>query len=54
MLIFQKPKTEFIKRTIPLSDNVLTEPKDHRKKQFEEKLKAGAFTKIMTLYFVKR
>lgn len=51
MLIFQEPKAESGKRTIPLPDNVLTELKQHRKRQFEEKLKAGALYEDNDLVF---
>lgn len=51
MLIFQEPKTESGKRIIPLPDNVLTELKEHRKRQFEEKLKAGALYEDNDLVF---
>lgn len=50
-LIFQEPKTEAGKRTIPLPDNVLTELKEHRKRQYEEKLRAGALYEDNDLVF---
>lgn len=40
-VVFQEPKTKAGKRAIPLPDNAVRELKDHRKRQLEEKIKAG-------------
>ncbi|WP_271629796.1 MULTISPECIES: hypothetical protein [unclassified Caldicellulosiruptor] len=40
-LAFQKLKTEAGKRIVPLPPVIIEELKQHRKKQLEEKLKAG-------------
>jgi integrase len=50
-LIFQEPKTEAGKRTIPLPENVLAELKEHRKRQYEEKLRAGSLYEDNDLVF---
>jgi len=40
-IVFQSPKTEKSKRSVPLPDNVLIELKKHKKAQAAEKLSAG-------------
>lgn len=50
-LAFQEPKTEAGKRIVPLPPVIIEELKQHRKKQLEEKLKAGALYEDNDLVF---
>jgi len=51
MLAFQKPKTKAGIRTIPVPPVIVEELKEHRKRQLEEKLKAGSLYEDNNLVF---
>ena len=51
MLAFQEPKTAAGIRTIPVPPVILEELKEHRKRQLEEKLKAGSLYEDNNLVF---
>jgi len=51
MLAFQEPKTKTGIRTIPVPPVIVEELKEHRKRQLEEKLKAGSLYEDNNLVF---
>lgn len=53
-LVFQEPKTEKGKRTLPMSAALLADLRAHRKRQLEERLRAGSSWEDNDLIFCKQ